>query len=632
MARPSSKYQSIVEETKFFPVRRALANLAYVAAFKSFITFLFFFSTLIALTMIRIDWVTGQQTISWIKASHATAGVALLDKRDTYTEVADYIDVGLPKALAELHATCPSCKVGITPKKMDLASLGLEAFICSDFDSSPSSNSYPSRDCARVDAAWERSPSLSTAPCCTNQTLISESVQMMVDRDLAVAMPPPPPPPLHCPCRTELTSSGVLYNEDGTMQVAIQGAPYAYPARYGLDACKADDGLPPNCNHAVPTSTGFCKKAWCFVDPLECNVGTPLVLSSMVPGAYYSYAACAQQLGLPLREVGEEASLASMGASEQFVEHRVRHEQFLLQLIVSRDLHMASISYHTHQPVADAPRAITAGASYWSFNYASLRTQAVLVVLLYALGILTMIHDWREVWAWVRADPELRPAKGLRLGLYGWLVKLPSVIAPLVLELLRPHLHLPDWVFWVTCVELLLSMRLVHEGTIIPALRRIIRVIEAAMPNIVALLTVLIPIVILTALMHAQLFGLFNAGFSDFYVSITRVVRTLFAPPPPSITEDESQEASLPGSELMYYVSTSGCDPNPRPLLQPADERVFGSRFSQWGTLVIRLGFGSFIVAILVGAFNKVSCSAPCPKAYFHPSLPYPSLSIRGYV
>jgi hypothetical protein len=77
----------------------------------------------------------------------------------------------------------------------------------------------------------------------------------------------------------------------------------------------------------------------------------------------------------------------------------------------------------------------------------------------------------------------------------------------------------------------------VHEGEIIKPIRRIIRVIETAMPNVIALLTVLVPITVLTAIMHAQMFGVFDAGYADLPVAVSRVVRMLFAPPPATISE-----------------------------------------------------------------------------------------------
>ena len=52
----------------------------------------------------------------------------------------------------------------------------------------------------------------------------------------------------------------------------------------------------------------------------------------------------------------------------------------------------------------------------------------------------------------------------------------------------------------------------------ISPLRRVIRIIDAATPSIIALLTVLLPIILLTALMYAQLYGLFDNGFSNLYM------------------------------------------------------------------------------------------------------------------
>ena len=80
--------------------------------------------------------------------------------------------------------------------------------------------------------------------------------------------------------------------------------------------------------------------------------------------------------------------------------------------------------------------------------------------------------------------------------------------------------------------------------------------------------------------MYGQLFGVFDPGYSNYPVAITRIVRMLTAPPSRDGTEGSAAEATGMGTEVMYY----------------------------WSTLVVRMCFGSFIVAILVGAFNKVCC------------------------
>ena len=62
-------------------------------------------------------------------------------------------------------------------------------------------------------------------------------------------------------------------------------------------------------------------------------------------------------------------------------------------------------------------------------------------------------------------------------------------------------------------------------------------------------------------------------------VALSRVVRLLTAPPTSGGIEEANYAATAGASQLIYY----------------------------WSTIVMRLAFGSFIVAIMVGAFNKVA-------------------------
>uniref|UniRef100_A0A7S3AL08 Uncharacterized protein n=1 Tax=Haptolina ericina TaxID=156174 RepID=A0A7S3AL08_9EUKA len=199
------------------------------------------------------------------------------------------------------------------------------------------------------------------------------------------------------------------------------------------------------------------------------------------------------------------------------------------------------------------------------------------------LAVLVLYHDLREP----RASG--RFCTGLRRHLQQMeklILEVPSVVTPITLELARPFMQLPDWIFWVVCTEMIMSARLFQEGKFVPALRRLVRVVEVAAPNVVALVMVFLPIGLLTAAMYAQLFGLFDEGFAHYSVAITRVVRMLTAPPEKGHSEGEEARAAGMGTELMYY----------------------------WSTLVVRLCFGSFIVAILVGAFNKVMLSEASEK------------------
>jgi hypothetical protein len=71
---------------------------------------------------------------------------------------------GLLRARLLLRSSVRSCNVGITANKRDITNLGLDAFICSDFDSVPGSSTFPPRDCAAVDAEWRARPTPDSAP------------------------------------------------------------------------------------------------------------------------------------------------------------------------------------------------------------------------------------------------------------------------------------------------------------------------------------------------------------------------------------------------------------------------------------------------------------------------------------
>ena len=70
----------------------------------------------------------------------------------------------------------------------------------------------------------------------------------------------------------------------------------------------------------------------------------------------------------------------------------------------------------------------------------------------------------------------------------------PAFCLPLVLELLRPSMQMPTWTLFVTLTEMILTLRLLQEGTIVPPLRRLVRVIAASAPNMTMFFLVLGPV------------------------------------------------------------------------------------------------------------------------------------------
>jgi hypothetical protein len=163
------------------PLRRVVADLRWLASFKSLVLFSSFYTCYILLSTIRMDWWMGHETLVWFREAQSTLGVRPLGLRKSIHEVADFIDNGVSPVVKELQKVCATCEVGITSKSTDMGFLGLEDFICSDFESQSGSNTYPSRSCDDADREWAASPRSTSAPCCHNTTLVSASIAMMTE-------------------------------------------------------------------------------------------------------------------------------------------------------------------------------------------------------------------------------------------------------------------------------------------------------------------------------------------------------------------------------------------------------------------------------------------------------------------
>ena len=57
----------------------------------------------------------------------------------------------------------------------------------------------------------------------------------------------------------------------------------------------------------------------------------------------------------------------------------------------------------------------------------------------------------------------------------------PSVLLPLVVELMRPFMELPSWTFYVALTEMLLSLRLIHEELVVNLVIDMTRAVMAQM-------------------------------------------------------------------------------------------------------------------------------------------------------
>ena len=141
------------------------------------------------------SWVTLQHLRVDAMFAYSTYRVYTLAEEDlatpfadiaTSSSLVDFLENGVVTVMEAMAATgagavCPMCSVGLTPAPGDMFQLELADFICSDFDSKAGSSDYPRRECDAENALWASSPSVHSAPCCSNNMLALFSLLLMAE-------------------------------------------------------------------------------------------------------------------------------------------------------------------------------------------------------------------------------------------------------------------------------------------------------------------------------------------------------------------------------------------------------------------------------------------------------------------
>jgi hypothetical protein len=266
--------------------------------------------------------------------------------------------------------------------------------------------------------------------------------------------------------------------------------------------------------------------------------------------------------------------------TSQLLEKRIDESGGLYQVVVSRELRMAGIQYYaTWDDKENAPGHIMPKSQFWTYSYNHSVVKDYLLVLVLAFGILSLMHEIIQPWT-----ENVESIRGYVLNPFMLIVEIPTIVLPPLIELLKREIDISEYTIFVTLLELLLVIRLFEEGEIVPPLRLFVSVLNHAGSMLLKFVVVLFPMIFITAAAQSQLFGPFDDGYADYATSVSRIVRVLTAPPS---TEGPIFEHTNLGAQLMYY----------------------------WSTFVLRLAFGSFLVAILVGAFNKATVSLAADRA-----------------
>ncbi|CAK0796803.1 unnamed protein product, partial [Prorocentrum cordatum] len=161
--------------------RLARADLKRYLRWRGLVFYSAFFMFYMWLANWFIDWEFAGRTFDFFENGQVLEGSADGDgflELSTVSEIALFMS-NLSRQIEAVHRVCPRCQVGATENSLDIRRLSLRDFFCSDFMIGEGSNSNSGRNCDVIDAAWAERPNVTTAPCCTNATLIHASFVLM---------------------------------------------------------------------------------------------------------------------------------------------------------------------------------------------------------------------------------------------------------------------------------------------------------------------------------------------------------------------------------------------------------------------------------------------------------------------
>lgn len=328
-----------------------------------------------------------------------------------------------------------------------------------------------------------------------------------------------------------------------------------YPPR---DCHAADDAW-----RANPTAHG----APCCDDP-------ELVLASIALMAAY------KEHGIETETIEHLTNLSAGGLGNEeihaYVDHHIDSDNFLLQLIISRDERMVGVMYTAERVDADhQPHLVDPSTSYWSFNYYAEAEghTAMIAAWMYLAWFLSLIHELSEVYA---ASPTTRQVvRGAMRSSYFMLIEIPSFVLPVVQKAASSVLEV-NTVLILSCAAILIgATRTFQEaGEVIPQVRLIVQTFSNAFEQTVGFLMVALPAMALLGFVQSLLFGIFMADYADFKHAYAQQFSIFQGG---ASIDDETREHAPVGTELMYYAAP----------------------------FVLYLVMSQFLIAIFVGAFDE---------------------------
>lgn len=251
-----------------------------------------------------------------------------------------------------------------------------------------------------------------------------------------------------------------------------------------------------------------------------------------------------------------------VNATAKFVEHHVDTDGFLLQLILARGDHLSGILYHAARPDKEyQPRLVETSKTFWSFNYAQNDALKPLHWTARLFWLLSIVHRGIEL-LYVQLPQSTGPRATPYQRLYGLatllhrpyfvIVEIPSIVMPVVSDLLSRWLEVSVFVVLVAVNMMFLVVRLVQEAQVFSSVRIVVQAMNYSVGPTGSFMLIAMPVLLLLAAITVLLFGVFDENYRDYIHAISNQFRVLQS----GSTKDDLMTKHSPiGSELMFYAA-----------------------------------------------------------------------------
>ena len=489
------------EEEDMAAASFAFHRLDWIDGFKGFVLFGIFNVIYMTLTTLRTDWMFSFSTREHYERARTNIGAMAFDQRTTIGQQVDFLNQDFDMLTTNLASVCVDCRVALTDANKDLKDMDLTEFVCTDFDSTEGSDSYPDRDCTAVDADYAAAPASTKAPCCMNQALVQASMAIMTWNRFAPEF-----------LERDFLTPGVISIADLT---EIDYKFTKGPPNFGSDSLaqwKRDVF-----NRIAPKIPSHSTRAGSYL----------YVTNSVLEG-------------------------------------------FIAQVIVSRSQHMIGIECKAQWlNYVNSPGIVVPTQTFWSFNFNVPPAIILLNAFMYIFWFLTIAHEMLQFY---EACDTWKEVRTMACTPY-YVFYVATTALPVLSELLKSQTTVSTWTLWISMNQILMSVRSFDEGKVLRPFELVVKTIKAAFISLSYVMLVVVVTSIVIMLIYGQLFGVFDSRLNAGTWGLARIFKMLTTPPP---LESSHVTQSVTGALVLYY----------------------------WTTFLIRLTFGSFVIAVIVGSFN----------------------------